>query len=60
VSVKEARERHSEAQKALANGVDPMAEHKADGGAKQKDAEARQREAQNSFEKVLGSGGSGG
>jgi hypothetical protein len=52
VSLKEARERHSEARKALANGVDPMAERKAEGEAKQKEAEARQREAENSFENV--------
>ncbi len=52
VSLREARERHSEARKALANGVDPMAERKAEGEAKQKEAEARQREAENSFENV--------
>jgi integrase len=52
VSLKEARERHSEARKALANGIDPMAERKAEGEAKQKEAEARQREAENSFENV--------
>jgi len=52
VSLKEARERHSEARKALANGIDPMAERKAEGEAKQKEAAARQREAENSFESV--------
>jgi integrase len=52
VSLKEARERHAEARKALANGIDPMAERKAEGEAKQKEAEARQREAENSFEDV--------
>lgn len=52
VTLKEARGRHSEARKALANGVDPMAERKAEGEAKQKEAEARQREAENSFENV--------
>ena len=30
VTLKEARERHSDARKALANGIDPMAERKAD------------------------------
>ena len=52
VSLKEARERHAEARKALASGTDPMAERKAEGEAKQKEAEARQREAENSFENV--------
>ena len=52
ITLKEARERHSDARKALANGVDPMAERKAEGEAKQKEAEARQREAENSFENV--------
>jgi len=52
VSLKEARERHSEARKALARGVDPMAERRAEGEARQKEAEARQREAENSFENV--------
>ena len=51
-SLKEARERHSDARKALANGIDPMAERKAEGEAKQKEVEARQREAENSFENV--------
>jgi integrase len=52
VSLREARERHSEARKALADGIDPMAERKAEVEAKQKEAEARQREAENSFENV--------
>ena len=52
VTLKEARERHSDARKALANGIDPMAERKAEGEAKQKESEARQREAENSFENV--------
>ncbi len=38
VSLKDARERHSDARKALANGTDPMAERKAEGEAKQKEA----------------------
>ena len=52
VSLKEARERQAEVRKALANGIDPMAERKAEGEAKQKEVEARQREAENSFENV--------
>lgn len=48
----EARERHAEARKALASGIDPMAERKAEGQAKQREAEALQREAENSFENV--------
>ena len=52
VSLKEARERHSEARKVLVSGIDPMAERKAVGAAKQKESEARQREADNSFENV--------
>jgi integrase len=52
ITLKDARERHSEARKALANGIDPMAERKAEGEAKQKEAEARQRESESSFENV--------
>lgn len=52
VTLREARERHSAARKALANGIDPMAERKAEAKAKQKEVEARQREAENSFENV--------
>jgi len=52
VTLKEARERHSDARKALTNGTDPMAERKAEGEAKQKESEARQREEENSFENV--------
>jgi len=52
ITLKEARERHSEARKALAGGIDPMAERKAEGEAKQKESEARQREEENSFENV--------
>lgn len=58
VSLKEARERHSEARKALANGIDPMAERKAEGEAKQKEAEARQREARTALRTSPVSGGS--
>jgi integrase len=52
ITLKEARERHSEARKALAGGIDPMAERKAEGEAKQKESEALQREEENSFENV--------
>ena len=52
VTLKEARERHFEARKVLAAGIDPMAERKAEGEAQRKDAEARQRETEDSFEKV--------
>ena len=50
VTLKEARERHFAARKALAAGIDPMAERKAEAEAKQKGAEAREREAESSFE----------
>jgi len=52
VSLAEARERHFAARKLLATGIDPMAERKAVAAAKQREAEARQRETENSFEKV--------
>src|SRR3984893_19405910 len=42
VTLKEARERHFAARKALAAGIDPMAERKAEAEAKQKGAEARE------------------
>jgi hypothetical protein len=52
VTLKEARERHLVARKTLDAGIDPMAERKAQGNAKQRESEARQREAQGSFENV--------
>lgn len=52
VSLKDARELHFAARKTLAAGVDPMAERKAEGQAKQKEIEGQQREAQSSFEKI--------
>jgi integrase len=52
VSLKDARELHFAARKVLGAGIDPMAERKAEGEAKQKEAEAQQREAANSFENV--------
>ena len=48
----QAREVHLAARKLLASGIDPMAERKAEGDAKQKDVEAKQREAENSFENI--------
>jgi integrase len=52
VGLAQARERHLAARKSLAAGCDPMAERKAEGEAKQKEARARQREAENSFENI--------
>jgi integrase len=52
VTLKEVRERHFAARKTLAAGIDPMAERKAGAEAKEKDAEARQREAEISFESI--------
>lgn len=52
VTLKEARDKHHEARKVFANGVDPMAERKAEAEAKQKEVEARQREEERSFESV--------
>jgi integrase len=52
VTLNEARERHFIARKTLAAGIDPMAERKAETDAKQRQAAARQREAENSFENV--------
>lgn len=52
VSLAQARDRHFAARKLLASGVDPMAERKADSEAKQREAETREHEAQNSFENV--------
>jgi integrase len=47
-----ARALHFAARKTLATGIDPMAERKAEADAKQRETEARQREAKNSFENV--------
>jgi integrase len=52
VSLKDARERHFEARKTLAAGIDPMAERKAEVEAKQREFEAQQRHAELSFEKI--------
>jgi integrase len=47
-----AREHHLAARRTLARGIDPMAERKAEAEAKQQEAKAVLREAENSFEKV--------
>ncbi len=52
VGLGQARELHLAARKSFVAGIDPMAERKAEGAAKQKEVEARQREAENSFEYV--------
>jgi len=52
VGLAQSRELHLAARKSLVTGTDPMAERKADGEAKQKESEARQREEENSFENV--------
>lgn len=52
VSLLQARELHFTARKTLAAGIDPMAERKAEVEAKQREDEARQREAENSFENI--------
>ena len=52
VSLGQARELHLAARKTLATGVNPMVERKAEADAKQRETEARQREAENSFENV--------
>lgn len=52
VNLGQARELHFESRKILAAGVDPMAERKAEAETKQREAEARQRKSDNSFEKV--------
>jgi integrase len=52
IALKDARELHFAARKVLATGVDPMAERKAEGEAKQRELEANQREAASSFENI--------
>jgi hypothetical protein len=52
VGPKDARELHFAAKKLLATGINPMAERKAEAEAKQQEAQAHQREADSSFEKV--------
>ena len=52
VNLSHARELHFSARKTLASGTDPMAERKAEVDAKQKETQARQSEAESSFEMV--------
>jgi integrase len=52
VNLSHARELHFSARKTLASGTDPMAERKAEVDAKQKETQARQCEAESSFEMV--------
>jgi integrase len=52
ITLKEARERHSEARRTLAGGIDPMAERKAEGEAKQQESRDLEREVDSSFEKI--------
>jgi integrase len=48
----QARELHLAARKTLATGVDPMAERKAEAEIRQREVQARQRDAESSFEKI--------
>jgi len=52
VTLKEASELHFAARKTLETGIDPMAERRAENDARKNEVKARQREAENSFEKV--------
>jgi integrase len=52
VSLGQARESHLAARRKLAGGIDPMAERKAVAESKEREAKARQSEAENSFEMV--------
>jgi integrase len=52
LTLAQAREYHLAARRTLARGIDPMAERKAEAEAKQQEAKALLREAENSFEKV--------
>lgn len=52
VTLNDARDLHYGARETLAAGVDPMAERKAEAGAKQKEIEARLRKEERSFENV--------
>ena len=60
VSLKEARERHSEARKALANGIDPMAERKAEGKLSRKKPKLDSAKRRTALRTSRVSGGSGG
>src|ERR1700734_2200023 len=52
VSPKDARDLHFAAKKLLTTGINPMAERKAEGESKQREAKALQREADSSFENI--------
>ena len=52
ITLKEARERHSEVRRTLAGGIDPMAERKAEGEAKQQESRDLERDVDSSFEKI--------
>jgi integrase len=52
VTLAEARELHFAARKKLAAGIDPMAERKAEAEIRQREAQAKVREAENTFEKI--------
>jgi integrase len=54
VSLAQARERLLTGRKMLASGLDPMVERKSEAESKRKQTETRQREAENSFERVAG------
>jgi integrase len=52
VTLKDAREHHFGARQKLAAGIDPMMERKAEAEIRQRETEARLREAESSFEKI--------
>lgn len=52
VKLKEARERHFAARQKLAVGIDPMVERKAEAETRLRETEARQRQAENCFERI--------
>jgi Arm domain-containing DNA-binding protein len=52
VTLAQARDHHLAARKILASGIDPRAKRKKEAKAKQREIEAQEREAENSFEKV--------
>jgi integrase len=52
VNLAEARDRHFAARKKMAAGIDPMVERKAEAETRQRETEARLRDAENSFEKI--------
>jgi integrase len=52
VNLTEARDRHFAARKKVAAGIDPIAERKAEAESRKRVAEAQDREAENSFEKI--------